>query len=270
MDKLKRRIRTAGNYEESELFDLIAYGPREIEQASTFGAVEALLTTSTTASAAEAVRSFGGVVHVFDDIQSDDYATLQQLGGSAALLRWSMSGCAQDDSAKSVATSAGSSSTTDKHEKEITFQEVQMSELSAALEAAQLTANVCAVKSLDSLSDDIVEEFEALESIFPSGLPDSVVEFSRVGKDQPECIVVIRSSCMQHSACMRFTLPPNYPEVPANVIITTSRGIGEELLRSLTSSIGEACRQEIGGPSIFAVATHSQELLADLFTAPGG
>eukprot|EP00035_Acanthoeca_spectabilis_P024931 m.456083 g.456083 ORF g.456083 m.456083 type:complete len:134 (+) comp20985_c0_seq1:644-1045(+) len=116
------------------------------------------------------------------------------------------------------------------------------------------------------LADDIADEFEALEEIFPPGLTTTTTEFCRLGANVPACLIVVRT-VPGIEVCLVVRLPESYPDAPASIEILQSRKLSITQAAALLDRCGNVCAEEVGNPVIFVVATAVQEFLDEVKTA---
>jgi hypothetical protein len=115
--------------------------------------------------------------------------------------------------------------------------------------------------------EEQASELEALESIYPS-------EFKLLGTDPSICTVEVRSSTFDeetgegYRCCLKFTLPPTYPEeVPEVDIVledddTYSSNLEESDIEEMKRFLIEQAVENTGMAMIFTIVSAAQEWMS--------
>jgi hypothetical protein len=293
--EVERRLRSPTEHNRA------CYGLKELTNASECGNIEVLLLTAVAALRQDhhvivaSVTAHGGTVFVVQDAASNAGALLNRLGGAAALLRWAPAdggfdndddnnkdsrveavadalptlGSKENDAPKSCRSNHGGDVNVSSLCRPPVLSDAEglcCTNISAAASAAAILVKTDGDNndsdSSHQLSEEVAEEFESLEAIYPPGVQDASVEFCRVGYSS-ECVVAVRSQATNGAGlCLHLCLPPSYPHAhPARVTVCDSVGLSLDAQARVVDACIAAATEELGAPSIFTVATAAHECL---------
>ena len=233
----------------------VAYGSSEVELAVQQGCVSHLLTTVDTHKSAgglvSRVKAQGGSVLHYT-LQNDNTDFIASLGGRVAILRFELATTNDSDYESSPEDDHLPTSTP----KQITAEQPRLSldEILAAHHATTTAAH------LSQLTEEALEEFAALEAIYPCGQsPNQEVQFARA---DGTCFLLVQVA--DRALCLKACVPAAYPNNEAiQLYIETSYGIPdvERIIAELRMMCSEGGVWE-GEPVLFNIALHLQEAVA--------